>query len=218
MPTSEVPPAWWQAACERVRHPLACVRPDNRFMWVNSSYERLVGYSLSELRTMTWMQITAMEDVGGDLASVESVIRDDATNYTLTKHYRHRSGDMVLVELTVWRFPEGFGEMSCFIVDAAPEAASRNQLAELRTEMQDTIRQLRQDLEQRQPDKGQTINIGDNVGGDKTGRDKTTKTTTGLALIVTVLLAITTLLGYMAYVATWPHHHGNAEPPQVTSE
>lgn len=165
------------------------------------------------------MQITAMEDVGGDLASVESVIRGDATSYTLTKHYRHRSGDMVLVELTVWRFPEGFGEMACFIVDAAPEAASRNQLAELRNEMQDTIRQLRQDFEQRHPvDKGQTINIGDNIGGDKTGRDKTTKATTGIALLVTLLLAITTLLGYMAYVATWPNHRGHAEPPQVISE
>lgn len=218
MPATEVPDGWWQAACERVRHPIACVAPDNQFVWVNSAFERLVGYSLLELREKTWLDITVQSDIGGDLASVHAVVRGEIDQYSLTNHYRHRNGDLIAVELSVWRFPPGFGNMSCFIVDAAPEAASRVQLRELKEEMDRTIRELREDFERHRPNESQTINIGDNVGGDKTGRDKTTKTTNGLALIVTVLLAITTLLGYMAYVATWPHHHGNAEPPQVISE
>ena len=216
MLASNVPGGWWQEACERVRHPLACVGTDHTFVWVNTAFERLVGYSVAELADMTWMDITDQADVGGDLASVKSVIDGRIPQYTITKRYRHKHGRLIPIELSVWRFPSNTVEnLVCFIVEAAPETASTQQLVDLRRELTETINSLRAQIEGDRPTVTVSNNVGDNVGGDKTGRDKITRTESGTFILAGVLLAIVSLLGYMAYVATWPNHRGHADPPRI---
>lgn len=80
----------------------------------------MVGYSSAELIGRTWMEITELSDVGGDMAAVESVIDGSRNSYTTAKKYKHKNGDEIPVVLTVWRFPPGSGEMVGFSVEAVP--------------------------------------------------------------------------------------------------
>lgn len=61
------------------------------------------------------------------------------------------------------------------------------------------------------------IHLGDQVGGDNVGRDKTINSTTIFYFIGTVMVAITTLLAYIAYVSTFNIHQGEADPPSINT-
>ncbi len=61
------------------------------------------------------------------------------------------------------------------------------------------------------------IHLGDQVGGDHVGRDKTINSTKIFYFIGTVMIAITTLLAYIAYVSTYSVHQGGASPPSINT-
>ena len=136
-----VPPYWWKFACETVHHPIACVALDNKFIWVNSAFERMLGYSVAEITKLTWMEVTLDHDVGGNLESISSVRKGDTSCFTMTKRYRHKLGHSVPVTVSVWKFPPGFGDTVCFLKDSAPMVATLTQLEELRNMFDDHIRQ-----------------------------------------------------------------------------
>jgi PAS domain S-box-containing protein len=186
----EVPADWWREACEVVNHPMACVADDNRFVWVNSSFERLCGYSSAELLNMTWMEITLQSDVGGDLASVQSVINGDDTSYTLSKRYKHKLGKKVPVQLTVWRFPLNSERLlACFIVEAIPKAATTLEVRKLREEMEAELCSLRQ-LVLGTPDQdSKEIHVSYNSQNADRGGSNSNNNTTVVALIAAVMVA-----------------------------
>lgn len=111
---------WFAHALQRIHHPVCLVDAHNRFVWCNAAYEKLVGYSESELLGRTWMSITDNEDVGGDLAAVDSIISGERDTYTTQKEYEKKSGETTKVALTVWRFPMS-GKLIGFSVEAVPE-------------------------------------------------------------------------------------------------
>lgn len=76
-----VPDGWWKSACEKVNVPLACVCKENRFVWINDEWCKLLGYAPNELLDKTWMEITRNEDVGGDLDAVNEVIEGKREEY-----------------------------------------------------------------------------------------------------------------------------------------
>lgn len=208
MPDRMVPDSWWRATCEKVSLPLACVGKDNTFIWVNSSFERLVGYSIAELVKIKWSDITLQEDIGGDLQSVAAVIEGKIPQYTLSKHYVHKFGHEVPVQLTVWRFPANAVEpMACFIVEASPEVVTYEELAKIQKRTDHLIEQLTErlhSLENRQrEDRDQiTVHVGDNAGNDHVGGHKAGRDVGGfpwlptlLAVAIVVLLIIAIMRG-----------------------
>lgn len=115
----DVPRDWWVEACRRVNHPLACVGRDNRFIWINDAWSRLLGYAPSELYEKTWIDITSTEDVGGGMQAVLEVINGGRDEYYLEKSYLRKDGSELPVAITVHRFPISSPEpLICFIVEA----------------------------------------------------------------------------------------------------
>lgn len=185
-----VPDDWWKEACEVVHHPMACVGMDNKFIWVNSAFENLTGYSHAELLEKTWMDITVQEDVGGDLASVAGIINGNDEKYTISKRYRHKHGKDVPVALTVWRFPREIGQaMACFIVEAYPENASVLELEKLRNEMHTEVINLRLRLERLEPDPAETLPMF-NQSADRSGRNSVNSTGVVVVLAGVVMIAV----------------------------
>ena len=131
-----VPDDAWRVAVEFAKHPMGFVGEDSRFVWVNPAYEALLGYSLIELRDMSWEDITVQHDIGGDRDSVKAVLRGEIQEYTMAKRYKHKFGHKIPVILSVIRFPRVVGEpFACFIVEAAPVPASTMEVEELRKQM-----------------------------------------------------------------------------------
>ena len=135
-----VPNEWWRVACESISLPLACIGTENKFVWVNAAFERLTGYSVSELQQKTWPEITVQEDAGGDLASLNAVIKGDISHYSLAKRYRHKLGREIPVQLAVWRFPRMHNQVvTCFIVEAAPEVVNHDEFSKAVSKLEKRI-------------------------------------------------------------------------------
>jgi PAS domain S-box-containing protein len=203
-----VPSSWWQATCESIRHPIACVNRMHHFIWVNGAFERLVGYSQAELREKTWMDITATEDLGADLKNVDAVISGENYQYSMLKHYVHKSGHKVRITLTVWRHPADYRDFVCFIVEAMPDQASITDVRVIEQSLRATLKAVEQrvshlEREENLMDQNRSstnVNVGNN-------------STEIFRWIVVGLLALIGAVSYLSYVASWPNHKGDADPP-----
>lgn len=114
MSSREVPADWWELACQKIPHPLACVSVDGDFIWVNDAFCRLVGYSSFELTEKKWQDITKVSDIGSDELSVNKVVVGERDEYYLEKQYVRKNGDFINVGVFVHRFPNA-GDLLCFI-------------------------------------------------------------------------------------------------------
>jgi PAS domain S-box-containing protein len=219
MPQDNVPAEWWREACEVISHPLACVGLDSHFVWVNPAFEQLVGYSTSELQNMTWMKITIDEDVGGDLASVQDVIEGRSEQYSIAKRYRHKFGKTIPIQLGVWRFPRHASEqLICFIVQAQPEVVTTDELQRVQKQLRSAMAQLQKRVT-RMEDKphSPSVHIGDSVGQDKTGRNKTQNSNTAIYVVASVLAAaMLALISAVVWIAYYVTNQDSAvvPPPQ----
>lgn len=192
-----VPPGWWKATCEKIHHPIACINTEQMFIWVNSAFERLVGYSLAELREKTWMEITHQSDVGGALASIEAVKLGDMDSYATSKRYQHKFGHYVPITSTVWKFPDGLAKIMCFVVEAAPKMVTHTELNSLRDELMARFEGVSK------APSGTTVTIGDTSQNDNTAMIRAV-----MAISVISLLSVI----YLAYYLV---AHGQGAPPQL---
>lgn len=213
--SSDVPVNWWRTACEAVSHPIACVSVNHHYIWCNNAYERLIGYSITELIKHTWMDITVSDDVAGDLESVQALIEGKAEKYTLSKRYRHRRGNEIPIQLTVWRFPRGLiGEIKYMIVEAVPVPVSLEEMDRMHENCSRVMRDLEEKMRivemyqekyrpmEQQSEHKQIVNVGNN-------------SPVVFYWIIAAVVATVGLLGYIAWLATWNVHHGQADPPTI---
>ncbi|MDD5225886.1 MAG: PAS domain S-box protein [Candidatus Omnitrophica bacterium] len=91
----------FRAAFESSGIGMALVRPDGRWLQVNPSLCRIVGYLEEELLQKTFQEITHPEDLEADLVQVRRLMAGEMTHYSLEKRYFHKDGHIVWVLLTV---------------------------------------------------------------------------------------------------------------------
>lgn len=188
---------------------MACGGPDNRFVLVNSAFERLLGYSSAELNGRTWMDITVQRDVGGDLASVEAVIEGRIDAYSLEKDYLHKRGRAIPVQLTVRRYPRASHlPLLYFSVEAPVSTITRPEVLSLERDLREELKRLAQELQ-----KGVNVNVGDNVGGDKVGNDKSSNSDASIKVIAGALVAISMIVAWLFYYVATVANRAAPQPP-----
>jgi len=80
-----------------------------RFLRVNASFCRMLGYSAGELLSMSFQDLTDPDDVGPDERFLREALDGKRNSYTMEKRYRHKDGHTVWAHLTValMRRPDG---------------------------------------------------------------------------------------------------------------
>lgn len=213
---NEIPEVFFRDAWENAEHPMACVGTDNKFVDINSAFERLLGYSEAEMRGKTWIEYTVQEDVGGDLASVNAVLEGRASHYRLDKRYKHKRGHAVPVTLIVRRFPvDMLKPILFFSVEAPLQHATQIEFESFKTSHQHTFEQLIHRIDELES-KGM-VTVTNQQGdrwhdGDKTGRDKTSNSDKTIKYLCAAVIALAAGVSWFAYyVATTS---GNGTVPQ----
>lgn len=218
MPHNSIPLEYFREAWEDADHPMACVDPDNRFVMVNSAFERLLGYSSAELNGKPWMEITVQRDVGGDLASVEAVIEGRIDTYTLEKDYLHKRGRAIPVVLTVRRFPRASHlPLLYFSVEAPLSTITRPEMVSLERDLRAEIAKLSKSFDSRLKD-GVHVNMGDQdtIGGDKVGRDKNSDA--AIKVVAGALVAISISVAWLFYYVASVANREAPQPPNITKD
>lgn len=88
---------------------MALVSPEGKWLQVNQSLCRFLGYSSDELLTLTFQQITWSGDLKRSLEKLEQLAAGEIESYSMEKRYYTRDGNLVWAMLTVSvvRGPEG---------------------------------------------------------------------------------------------------------------
>lgn len=190
---------------------MACIDQHNRFVLVNSAFERLLGYSCAELCGKTWMELTAQEDVGGDLASVEALIDGRIDSYTLEKDYIHKRGRDIPVVLTVRRFPRESHLPLLYMHKEAPVSTiTRPEMVSLERDLRSEIARLATRLQN-----GVNVNVGDrdHITGDKIGRDKNSDA--AIKILAGALVAISMTVAWLFYYVATTASQEKPTPPSA---
>jgi PAS domain S-box-containing protein len=94
---------------------MALVGTDGRWLQVNRSLCRLVGYSEEELLAKTFQDITHPDDLEADLNYVRRMLAGEIQTYQMEKRYLHRDGRVVWISLNVSLVRDAEGEPLYFI-------------------------------------------------------------------------------------------------------
>ncbi|MHA4895949.1 PAS domain-containing sensor histidine kinase [Pedobacter sp. PWIIR3] len=80
---------------------MALVSLEGKWMKVNNSICRMLGYERNELMALTFQELTHPEDLQTDLEHVQSLLNRKASTYAMQKRYFHKNGQVVWSSLTV---------------------------------------------------------------------------------------------------------------------
>jgi PAS domain S-box-containing protein len=116
---------------------MALVAPDGRWLRVNPSLCRIVGYSPEELLATTFQAITHPEDLDTDVEFVQRMLEGSIPHYQMEKRYFHKDGHVVWVLLSVSLVRARDGTPLYFVsqiqdINARKEAETRLIESELR--------------------------------------------------------------------------------------
>jgi PAS domain S-box-containing protein len=100
-----------------------------RFLRINQRYGDIVGYSLEEMRSFTFQEITYPEDLQEDLGNMEKLVAGKIREFSMEKRFRHKNGSLIWVDLTVsplW----APGESPDYYIAVVQEITKRKQAEE----------------------------------------------------------------------------------------
>ena len=80
---------------------IAHVSPEGRFLRINQRFCDIVGYSLEEMLSHNFQEITHQDDLDADLEYVRQLLSGEIQTYSMEKRYFKKNGSRVWVNLTV---------------------------------------------------------------------------------------------------------------------
>ena len=80
---------------------VALVGTDGSILRANCSFARMLGYSVEELQTRTFQDLTHPDDLATNLSVLSKTLVGEADSYSMEKRYVRRDGGVVWASLTV---------------------------------------------------------------------------------------------------------------------
>ncbi|MBF0463189.1 MAG: PAS domain S-box protein [Magnetococcales bacterium] len=105
----------FRGAFETAAHGMALISPQGRFLQVNQSLCRMVGYGEEELLSVNFQTITHPDDLETDLAHMSPLLAGTIASYQTEKRYFHRDGHIIWVLLSVSMVRDGDGQPLHFV-------------------------------------------------------------------------------------------------------
>ncbi len=82
---------------------------------INNQFCEMLGYSVEELKTMRFHEISYLDDLEQDLDEVEKIINGEKNNFHLEKRYVHKNKNIVWGHLSVSAIRNADGEITNFL-------------------------------------------------------------------------------------------------------
>jgi PAS domain S-box-containing protein len=93
--------ARFRATFENAAVGVALVGTDGSILRANNSFARMLGYSVEELTTRTFQDVTHPDDLAKNLSVLNKTLAGEAASYCIEKRYVRKDGGIVWASLTV---------------------------------------------------------------------------------------------------------------------
>ncbi|OYQ65013.1 hypothetical protein B9G53_09115 [Pseudanabaena sp. SR411] len=124
---------------------------DGRFLKVNKALCEILGYSESELLSLTYQEITCADDMQSDSEAVQSLLRGEISSFHLEKRLWHKDGYIVWISLSV-SLVRNINNQPMYLIAQLQNISDRKQveiaLFQLNKELEDRVNQRTEDLKQ----------------------------------------------------------------------
>jgi polar amino acid transport system substrate-binding protein len=80
---------------------MAVTSPTKGWVEANDQLQKMLGYTLEELRQKTWAELTHPDDIDADVQQFEQMLAGEIDNYALDKRFIRKDGEVVYANLTV---------------------------------------------------------------------------------------------------------------------
>lgn len=117
---------------------MALVASSGRWLKVNPRLCAIVGYSETELLSLTFQDITHPDDLSADEALLQDTIDGNRDSYQMEKRYRHKQGHFVDAILSVSAIRESDGHILYFVSQIV-DITERKQVERLKSEFISTV-------------------------------------------------------------------------------
>jgi PAS domain S-box-containing protein len=107
--------ARFRATFENAAVGVAVVDTDGSILRANNSFARMLGYSLEELKTRTFQEVTHPDDLATSLTSFNKALVGEADSYSIEKRYARKDGGTVWASLTVGCVRKADGGIHYFV-------------------------------------------------------------------------------------------------------
>ncbi|MFZ1103964.1 MAG: PAS domain S-box protein, partial [Hyphomicrobiaceae bacterium] len=107
--------ARFRATFENAAVGVALVNPDGSILRANKSFANMLGYSVEELKTRTFQDLTHPDDLSANLALLKKTLVGEADTYCVEKRYVRRDGGIVWASLSVGCVRNMHGGVDCFV-------------------------------------------------------------------------------------------------------
>ena len=124
---------------------MALVCTDGRWLQVNDSLCRIVGYTSDELLATDFQTITHPDDLDADLELVRQLLAGDIRDYQMEKRYLHKNGSHVWVLLSVSLVRNDCGE-GLYFISQMQDITERKQAMWLESERRQILEMVARDL------------------------------------------------------------------------
>ena len=120
----------FRAAFENAAVGVALVDPNGSIFQANGTFARMLGYSITELDTKTFQDITHPDDLAASLSILKKTFTGEANSYCIEKRYVRKDGRFIWPNLTVGCVRKLDGTVDYFL--AVIEDITDRKLAEAR--------------------------------------------------------------------------------------
>lgn len=105
----------FEATFEHAAVGMAHNSPDGRFLRVNRAYCELVGYTMEEVLTMSFQDITHPDDLESDLEQTQRLMNGEVSSLSMEKRFIRKDGSVVWAHLTASVVPGGPDESAHYL-------------------------------------------------------------------------------------------------------
>lgn len=121
---------------------MSVTHPDKGWLEVNPRQQEILGYSLEELRNLTWSEMTHPDDIDADMFLYNQMFAGDIDHYSMEKRYFRKGGNVVYTDLSVSCMRDDDGTVTLVlasVLDISKRKQMELDLIEAQAETEDAL-------------------------------------------------------------------------------
>ncbi len=111
----------WRAVFDNSSVGVALTDSTGRYLAVNVAYEKMLGYTSDELRSMTWREMTHPEDLAANELLINELLEGKRDRYELEKRCFRKNGGLIWVRVNGAIVAQGDSRFAVTIVEDVNE-------------------------------------------------------------------------------------------------